>query len=72
MKRIRISKISRAAIRHGAGDKEIFISVHGTYQTISNLTIQPAYSTQPSKSEASKVAVMLKCAQAMKGSNTEI
>ena len=43
----RISKNSTAAIRHDAGDKDNFYSVHGTYQTTTNLTIHPAYATQP-------------------------
>jgi hypothetical protein len=75
MKRNRISKKPTAAIRPDVGDKDNFISVSRTYQTMTNLRIQPACSTQPtnkgSKSEASKVAVMLKFLRAMKGSNTE-
>jgi hypothetical protein len=47
MERISISKNSMAAIRHDAGDKEKFIFVQGTHQTMTNLTIQLAYSTQP-------------------------
>jgi hypothetical protein len=47
MKRTRISNKTTAAIRPNAGDKDKFISVDGTYQTMTNLRIQPAYSTQP-------------------------
>jgi hypothetical protein len=47
MKRTRISKKPTAAIRPNAGDKDNFISVDGTYQTTTNLRIQPASSRQP-------------------------